>query len=757
MTEPANTAPPVGVPMDAADAHGAELHRGSQAAALAPWEHPDAGNDEPETNFTANTSFADVLARRYSRRQMLRGSLTAAIGALFATPTLEAMARPGFLPPRGGLSGRPGSRLTGELGYEAIPVYNDDEVSIAPGYSAKPILVVGEPILGPDVGNPAANTVQAFEAASGAEMEQRVGSHHDGMHYFPLPDDPNHHGIMCLNHEYIDARKLFPPPGEPGAWVASGARPGDQIRKGIAAHGVSVVEIKRDDQFDDWRVVDNGYNRRITAETPMRFSGPVRGSDLVKTKYSPDGSMTRGTINNCAHGVTPWNTYLTCEENWASYFAAGSQAARMDHRRFGVTANSRRYGWDNPRVLADGSYDEPTAGPDNPEPYRRFASGANLGADATQDYRNEPNCQGWVVEIDPFDPDSTPVKRTALGRFAHEGAIAAPVSIGQPVVFYSGDDAQSQYMYKFVSRERYNPNTASGALLDDGTLYAARFNDDGSGEWLALDMDDPGFRAAMARAVANPRSVWPNGEYDDFAGFSDQAELLVNTRLAADLAGATPMDRPEWCTVHPQTNEVYLSLTNNSNRGTGSTNATRPVPALVDAANPRPQSAFGHLIRWREFGHRPWALRFDWDIFVLAGPPEDSADLSGNPLDETNIHASADGLWVDGSGILWIETDMGSGQQEAEINRFGNNQMLGANPDTGEIKRFFVGCRGQEVTGAIGTPDRRTMFINLQHPGEASESRPVLASTYPDGPGSGGRGRSCMICITKDDGGIIGT
>lgn len=713
------------------------------------FEHPDAGNDEPATNFTGNAPFGQVMERRYSRRQVLRGGLSAAMATLFAAPVVDAFARPGFLPPQAGA--RPPQGMNGMLGFEAIPVYNGDGVSVAKGYTAKPFLVVGEPIIGDEVGNPAANTVEAFENCSGADMEKRIGSHHDGMHYFPYADDPNNHGILCLNHEYIDARKLFPV----GAWVASGQRPGDQIRKGVAAHGVSVVEVQR--KNGEWQVAKSHVNRRITAETPMEISGPVRGSDLVKTKYSPDGTRTRGTINNCAHGYTPWNTYLTCEENWASYFAAGSQASRREFRRFGVGANSGRYGWDNPRILPDGSFDEPTASPTNPDPYRRFAAGANLGADATQDYRNEPNCQGWVVEIDPFNPESTPVKRTALGRFAHEGCVPAPAQEGQPLAFYSGDDATNQYMYKFVTRGRYHKGRANGSLLDDGVLYAARFNDDGTGVWLPLDFNDKHFQAAVERAKMNPRLVWPGGQYDDFNGFVDQADVLVNTRLAADIVGATPMDRPEWCAVHPQTNEVYLTLTNNNVRGADTTTNTRPIPGELNAANPRPASEFGHIIRWREQGNRPWATRFDWDIFVLSGPENDSRDLAGNPLTPDNIHASADGLWIDNRGILWIETDMGSGQQVVENDRFGNNQMLAANPITGEIKRFFVGCRGQEVTGWIDTPDGKTVFVNLQHPGESSESQPVLASTYPDGPGSGGRGRSCTIIITKDDGGVVGS
>lgn len=704
------------------------------SAGEAEYTHPDAGGEEPQGNFSSNTPFASILEKRFSRRDAIAGSLTAAVAAMFKTSPASAL---GLFP-----------RTDRSIGFEAIPVYNGDEVSVAPGYEAKPFLVTGEPILGDDVGNPAANTVEAFENASGADMEKRIGSHHDGIHFFPDRRDPNGRGIICLNHEYIDPAKLFPATG-PNRYVSSGVRPADQVRKGVAAHGVSVVEVARD-RKGEWKVLNSKFNRRITGETPMVFTGPVRGSDFVKTKYSPDGTMTRGTLNNCAHGYTPWDTYLTCEENWASYFAAGAGASRREYRRFGVRPTSSRYGWD----MADG---EPTASATNPDPYRRF-NAAPTGASATEDYRNEPNGQGWIVEIDPLDPKSTPVKRTALGRFAHEGIVFAPPQIGQPLAFYSGDDSTNEYIYKFVTRDRYFPGKGNGSLLDNGTLYVARFNADGSGEWLALDIKDKNFQAAVERAKANPRSVWPGGQYDDFDGFTSQADVLVNTRLAADVVGATPMDRPEWGAVHPKTNEVYFALTNNTSRGTGGApTAEGPIVTAPDAANPRARSEFGHIIRWREQGNRPWATRFHWDIFVLAGPTSDSEDLNGNPLDADNIFASPDGLWIDDNGRMWIQTDMGSGQQVAEIDRFGNNQMLCASPETGEIKRFFQGCRGQEVTGCIMTPDSRTMFINLQHPGEGSESRAVLASTYPDGPGSGGRGRSCTIIITKKNGGVIGT
>jgi uncharacterized protein len=557
-------------------------------------------------------------------------------------------------------------------------------------------------------------------------------------------------------------------------------------------------------------VVYGNYNRRITAGTPMEIRGPVRGSELAKTKYSPNGTMTRGTINNCAHGYTPWGTYLTCEENWAGYFV-GIQAQRISalYDALGYAGNDIRqgnyfarvdavkgiigtigetvdqkftnnvytqagstlttagrsllgeleallatYGIDIPLPREQSRYGVPVfarygwnLAESGEDEYLRFDT-AIKGADATDDYRNEANCQGWVVEIDPFDPGSVPIKRTALGRFAHEGCIFAPPQPGQPLAFYMGDDAQNEYIYKFVTKARYHKGM-TGDALDSGTLYAARFNDDGSGEWLALDINDRQFQ--LAAAVAGVQ-------------FKDQADVLVNTRLAADLVGATKMDRPEWGAAHPQTREIYMTLTNNSAR----------TPAAIDAANPRGPNPFGHIIRWREQGNRAFATRFEWDIFVLAGPQGDSQVLPGEggpALTEDNIFASPDGVWIDQFGIAWIQTDM-SGSQQAGTGsnpNFGENSMLAANPLTGDIRRFLSGPLNQETTGVVSTPDGTSLFVNFQHPGDRS-SATRFTSNWPDSgviyrhPGdpvpvvdpNGFRPRSATIVITREDGGIVG-
>lgn len=645
--------------------------------------------DEPENNHSDNPTFASVVDKVISRRQVLRGSLNTLMAGMVATSGIGLLASTAdaapSLPPQA--KGRPPFGLNPILNFEPVPTSFANSVTVPRGYSSQPFLPWGTPICGhyPAYLDGGHNT--------GADQECQMGHNHDGMHYFPLDQGVNgsEHGLLCMNHEYIEQHDMHPN----GPTLVDGTRlVEDEVRKEVAAHGVSIVEIRK--RNGTWELVPGKYNRRITGATPMELSGPVRGSDMVKTKYSPDGTRTRGTLNNCAHGHTPWGTYLTCEENWHGYFVNRGEQPR-EQSRYGVSRTAGRYRWETLTHIDE---------------YARHDASVK-SSDATEDYRNEPNTFGWVVEIDPTNPNSTPRKRTALGRFGHEGAWMAPAHQGQPLTVYMGDDARFEYIYKFVTKERYHPRTAGGHLLDEGTLYVARFNSDGSGDWLALDIDDREFQAACRAAGVE---------------FKDQADVLINTRTAADALGATKMDRPEWGAVHPQTGEVYMTLTNNSAR----------QPGDADGPNPRGPNAFGQIVRWREQGNRNWATRFDWDLFVVAGPEDNSARLDGMPLDETNIFNSPDGLWFDQNGVLWIQTD---GSQAAP---FGNNQMLAADTNTGEIRRFLTGPRGSEVTGVVTTPDSATMFVNIQHPG----------GNWPDG--GTARPRSSTVIVTRDDGGPVG-
>ena len=666
--------------------------------------------DEPQSNPSTQPHFNDVLNSHLSRRSALKGTLGASIAALFGGAGLAGCATPGM---------SAGGNL---VGFKAIPVSDADTVLVPPGYKVETLVPWGTPLTG---------NMPAFDPLknTGADQGMQVGSHHDGMHFFPIEGkDPyqgsSTDGLLVMNHEYIEPR--FMHASAVGQKLSSsavpalvnGKRPADECLKELNAHGVSVIHIRKGAN-GQWAVVQDRLNRRITGLTPMEIRGPVRGTDFVKTKYSPDGTRVRGTLNNCAHGVTPWNTYMMAEENWAGYFVNKVPAAgrTREQSRYGVRNNesnpaTSRYGWE----LADNGGDE----------YVRFDVTARA-QNPMQDYRNEANGFGWMVEFDPFNPDSTPVKRTALGRFAHEGVVFHPGVEGKPVVCYSGDDATNEYIYKFVSKGVYRKaaGVANGALLDEGTLYVAKFKDDGSGEWLPL--------------------VFGQGPLTPFR-FNSQADVLVNSRLAADTVGATRMDRPEWGAIDPKTGQVYFTLTNNSGRSS------------TDKANPREKNRWGHIIRWTEAGNDPAATRFNWDIYLLSGPEGDSM-LAGKPLTAENIHNSPDGLWFDHDGRLWIQTDIGeSSQNKGDFAQFGNNQMLCADPRTNELKRFLVGPLGQEITGVITTPDGKTMFVNVQHPGATTSADDFAAGkTTGTWPNQGRYPRSATLVITKTDGGVIGT
>ncbi|MCD1638412.1 PhoX family phosphatase [Pseudomonas stutzeri] len=647
--------------------------------------------DELPSNHSTNPHIQDVIS--LGRRKVLAGG--AAVGALaFLGASLPGLAQAAE-PMARGIKDVPFRRRT-RLPFAPVAVTRADTITVPAGYTATTFIPWGTPIAG-------RYPAWLEDASNSAEDQaQQVGMHHDGMHFFPmnarLGGRQSDHGLLVLNHEYIDAPLLHPN----GPTVVDGKRANvDEVRKEINAHGVSVVEIRRGPR-GDWSVLPSSRNRRITGATPMRIEGPARGHALMRTRYSPSGTSTRGTLNNCSNGHTPWGTYLTCEENWAGYFASADSELPRELSRYGVRG-SGRYGW------------ETVAG----DEFVRF-NATRTAADASGDYRNEPNTFGWIVEIDPFDPTSTPVKHTALGRFAHEGLVFAPVKPGRPVVCYSGDDSQNEYIYKYVSRDRYRPQRSDGRLLDDGTLYVARFNPDGSGDWLALDYDNPDFQRACEAAGIR---------------FADQGEVLVNTRLAADIVGATKMDRPEWGAVHPDTGDVYFTLTNNSSR-------EQAIPS-----NPRTPNAYGHIIHWREASRDFAGTRFNWDLYLLAGPESDSRSPAGRALDGSNIMASPDGLWFDDEGRLWIQTDM-SGSQ-LRTGPFGNNQMLVSDPRNGETRRFLVGPLGAEVTGITATPDFRTLFVNIQHPGEGSTSK-NFTSSWPDG--TGRRPRSATVIISREDG-----
>jgi hypothetical protein len=521
--------------------------------------------------------------------------------------------------------------------------------------------------------------------------------HHDGMHYFPL--DGSRRGLLAINHEYTDEGLLHSDGMD--TWTAA------KVRKSQAAHGIAIIEVR--ERGDQWDVVrPSPYARRLTAYSPFALSGPAAGHVLMRTAADPEGRTVLGTMNNCAAGRTPWGTYLSGEENWAGYFDCGDSPT-ADQRRWGA----RKTGW-----TRWAEFDQRFDARKHPNEFHRF---------------------GWVVEVDPMDPNSTPIKRTALGRAAHEGAWVAVTKDGRAVV-YSGEDARFEYIYKFVSRDRIAPAgngktaaQANATLLDHGTLYVARFNADGTGDWLPL--------------------VHGQGPLTPGNGFADQGEVVIKTRQASDLLGATKMDRPEWVAIDPRNGEVYCTLTNNSARGVGANPG-------VDAANPRANNVFGQIIRWKERSDFD-ATRFTWNHLVLAGDPSNARpDARGNIRGD--LYACPDSIAFDQRGVLWIQTDAHAAQlNQGEMANIGNNQMLACDVATGETRRFLTGPANCEITGCTFTPDGRTLFINVQHPGETPSDRSDPADTtkfssWPNIPVNG-RPRSATVVVRRNNGGVIGT
>ncbi|OUD15375.1 Tat pathway signal protein [Thioflexithrix psekupsensis] len=645
-------------------------------------------DDDLIYNSSQNPVFADILEKHLSRRQVLRGGLGAAAVTMFGGVV--------------GCNSSDGDSTTTSttttpkslIGFQSVATNFEDAVHVPKGYTGKVLFAWGDP-----VSNGPAFSFDAQNSA--ADQAQQAGMHHDGIHFFSLPYGSNSstHGLLVMNHEYIDDVVIHIDGGyrySPSTYSV------EKANKELAAHGVSVIEVKKVN--GQWDVVrPSQYARRVTGNTPMTLTGPAAGSDFLKTAADPTGREVLGTLNNCAHGYTPWGTYLTCEENFHQYFGSKSGSDLVDndlnaYKRYGVPKTSS-YGWETQLERFD--------------------------LDKTP---NEPNRFGWVVEFDPFDPSSKPVKHTAFGRFSHEN-VAFLIAPDKRVVFYSGDDARFEYIYKFVTAKPYDANNraANATLLDEGTLYVAKFNADKTGEWLPLVHGQLGLTAEN--------------------GFRSQAEVLVKTRLAADKVGATKMDRPEWITTDPKKQDVYVTLTNNNRR----------TEAQQDAANPRADNQMGHILRWRETGGNPTDTRFTWDIYVFAGSPDlPSAQHKGNV--KGDIFACPDGLWMDSNGLLWIQTDMSSDSiGKGALAPFGNNQMLASDPTTGEVRRFLTGPKGCEVTGVIATPDMKTMFVNIQHPGEtetdANPANPTKVSSWPNGQ----RPRSATVVIVKDDGGVIGS
>ncbi len=640
-------------------------------------KHFDGNNaaihDEHEnvpTNTSGNTPFARVLDVNLSRRRVMQGTLAAAVAGFLAPQDL--LARPDHAGNGKSVSkGKGGGSL---VGFDPVTIekYTAESLNatvpvIADDYEYQVLIPWGTPLN---------NTVSEYDGnpavrPTAVEQENQIGIGHDGMWLFPENGTSNSDGMLCINHEFGT---------NPHLTGKSFPENLDDVRLSQAGHGVSVVRVAKDAN-GKWDVVFDGRNRRITANTPVEFDGPVAGTEYLENAA---GNASLGTVNNCGSGFTPWGTYLTCEENFNGYFGSNDpNFAPLNEKqeRYGFSANGFGYGWHTQDPRFDLS---------NP------------------DYANEFNRFGWIVEIDPQNPNKPPVKHTALGCFKHE-AIAIRVPRTGKVHCYMGDDQRFDYCYKFVSKKPWKVSVRQGVSpLAEGTLYVARFNDDGTGDWLELSMDDP--RLASR--------------------FSSQAELLVNTRIAADIVGATPMDRPEWTTIGADGDSVFWTLTNNSQR------------QEPNVANPEAPNSDGHIIRTRDRGEGN-GKKFDWDFFILASGTRGSEGVFTDP----------DAAYADREGRLFIGTDGGQpdGLQD-QLTVFDTTENLAP----GELptpRRLFVGVRSDEITGWAQTPDQTTAMINMQHPGNGNPAStnfpaPTDGFTIP---------RDCTIVITRKDGGTVGS
>jgi hypothetical protein len=597
--------------------------------------------DDVPSNPLDNPTIGEIIARR-SRRDVMRGMLgVSAMSAMVSPAALFA----------GKARAQQNDQAEPSFTFEELDARVAADHRVAQGYDAKVLIRWGDPVV---PGAPAFDPMnQSAEA-----QEQQFGYNNDFIGYLPLPQgsDSSDHGLLTVNHEYTNEELMFPNYTEDTA---------ETVEIEMAAHGLSVIEVRRDAEGGQWSYEPTSeYNRRVSLRsTPVTFSGPAAGHDRLKTSTDADGMRVIGTVNNCAGGTTPWGTSLHAEENFHGYFGGslpqGHPEAR-NHERYGVPGEW--YSW------------------------HKFHSRFDIGQEP-----NEPNRFGWMVELDPYDPSSTPVKRTALGRFKHEGA---DIAIGEDgsVSVYMGDDQRFDYLYRFVANGRFNPDDreANRNLLDDGTLFVAKFNEDGKVDWLPL--------------------VHGEGPLTEANGFTSQADVLIETRVAADLLGATPMDRPEDVEHNPQTGRVYVMLTNNSRREPGDTNA----------ANPRPSNEHGHILEIATGGDYTKA-QDDWSILVLCGNPDNPADQAvwGPATTRSGWFADPDNCAIDNRGRLWVTTD---GNSDVDT---GRSDGVWAMETEGELRgsgKHFYSCpAGAEMCGPYFTPSDETLFLAVQHPADDGE------------------------------------
>ncbi len=720
-----------------------------------------ADPDDMGYNTSRNETFNAVLAARVSRRNFMLGAVGTGATAVFGSLALTAC----------GGSSASAATAPKLLGFTPVAKSLADAVSLPAGYSFKVLCALGDPL--------AAATAAYKNDWTDSDYENRFGDHHDGMEYFGLsasgmPDPASsNRALIGMNHEATTNEALSSFFLHADGGTNTLPRPSAEVDKEMAIHGISVFEIsKAGGQFS--YVQNSAFNFRIHQNTPVDLYGPLQGHALAITRFSPAGEQTRGTLNNCGTGHTPWGTLLTGEENWSGYFTrAGTDDAARDAKS---VTSLKRYGR-NQGAASRHAWE--SAGVD--DKYVRWnISKTGASADGSDDYRNEMNTFGYIVEVDPYDKTKAARKRTALGRFAHEAAAFSRPVVGKPLAVYQGDDSRGEYIYKWVSAENWVAADATAAdrlatgnkYLDSGKLYVAKFAADGSGTWIELSFGSNGLDATNA--------AYP---------FADQADVSVNSRLAGDKVGATKMDRPEWGAVNPATGEVYIALTNNSGRGSGSQPADAPNPRVYTdikgTSTVQSGNVNGHIIRIKETGNEPAATTFTWDIYLFGAEAGASSAINLSALTNDQDFSSPDGLvFTRSSNLCWIQTDDGAytdvsncmmlaalpgqvGDGEAvTVSGTGITTQRGKLPTADTLKRFLVGPAACEITGLCETPDGKTIFVNIQHPGENTKASDIADPTkytshWPGNAGYGAgsasaRPRSATIVITKNDGGIIG-
>jgi len=643
-------------------------------------------SEDTGRNPSTRPTIGDVIGARFGRRSMLRGSL--------AVTAMSAIGGAALL----GSTSRGALAQTASFNFEELTAGVDETHHVAPGYSADVLIRWGDPVV---PGAPAFDV----ENQTAAAQAQQFGYNCDWIGFYPLPagSDAADHGLLAVNHEYTIPELMFPGnmPGEDFANMTQ-----EHVDIEIAAHGLSIVEARRGADGSWSYDPESPYNRRVTGTTEMVLTGPVAGHDRVKTSADPSGTRVLGMLNNCAGGVTPWGTILTAEENFHGYFGGTLPEGHAE------TRNYDRLG------MPGGWY-----------AWSRFHDRFDVGAEP-----NEGNRFGYMVEFDPYDPQSVPMKRTAMGRFKHEGANVTIDGSGHAVA-YSGDDERFDYVYRFVSEGTYDPNdrAANMTLLENGTLSVARFNEDGTVDWLPL--------------------VHGQGPLTAENGFNSQADILIETRVAADLVGATPMDRPEDIDIRSSDGRVFIMLTNN----------TRRTAEQTDAANPRGGNPYGHIVEIvTDNDHM--ADQHRWEILVLCGDPAnpEHGAMWGAETSENGWFGAPDNCAVDSRGHLWVTTDGNNFEYS------GRTDGVWAMETEGELRgtsrHFFRVPVGAEMCGPFFTADDTTLFVAVQHPGDGASGWPGHEGdvTFDNPPTrwpdfqDGMPPRPSVLSIVKDDGGPIG-